>query len=250
MTIILLCGGYATRLYPLTLNGPKSLLHVGGRTLLDRVLDSFRTQAGEWVPGVNQVIIVTSRRWYRHYYEWRKTTLAGNSIRLTCDETEGDADKLGAIADLVFAMRECSVVDNIMVISPDNLFTESLSRFHHFCAPETIPVVGVYEVETREQARNYGVVFHEPSQDGQGRVRIIEKPADPPSRTVAVGLYYYPIKYLTQIRAYLDGGGNPDAPGYLLEHFAKIVPIRCWPVPGQWFDIGCKEALDQAQRIV
>ena len=39
MDAILLAGGYATRLYPLTLDKPKALLPVGGRPLLDYTVD-------------------------------------------------------------------------------------------------------------------------------------------------------------------------------------------------------------------
>ena len=36
---ILLAGGYATRLYPLTKDRPKALLPVGRRAILDRIVD-------------------------------------------------------------------------------------------------------------------------------------------------------------------------------------------------------------------
>ena len=38
MKCILLAAGYATRLYPLT-NRPKSLLLVGGKTILEHILE-------------------------------------------------------------------------------------------------------------------------------------------------------------------------------------------------------------------
>jgi len=39
MKIIVLAAGYATRLYPLTLDRPKALLQVGGRPMLTHVLE-------------------------------------------------------------------------------------------------------------------------------------------------------------------------------------------------------------------
>ena len=39
MKALVLAAGYATRLYPLTLDRPKALLEVGGRPMLDRLLE-------------------------------------------------------------------------------------------------------------------------------------------------------------------------------------------------------------------
>lgn len=248
MTVILLCGGYATRLYPLTLGGPKSLLVMDGRTLLDRILDDFRDWNsswihGSWIPGVDRVILVTSRRFYLQFDEWLKHTHP--KVAIVCDGTHDDVDKLGAVADLSFALRSAVVVDDIMVIAPDNLFTQSLDGFVNVCKQETVPVVGTYDVERTERARNYGVVYRK-----AGRVTVVEKPDNPPATTVAVALYYYPVSYLTAIHSYVAAGKNLDAPGHLLAHFAQLGPIRTWPVPGLWFDIGSKEALDEATRRI
>ena len=43
MKLIILAAGYATRLYPLTLNQPKPLLPVAGKPMLEHVLDNVRT---------------------------------------------------------------------------------------------------------------------------------------------------------------------------------------------------------------
>ena len=43
MKCILLCAGYATRLFPLTENFPKALLEVGGRPLIDYIVDEVNS---------------------------------------------------------------------------------------------------------------------------------------------------------------------------------------------------------------
>ena len=57
MKCVLLAAGYATRLYPLTLNLPKSLLPVAGRTILDRILEKV-----DAVDAVDEVILVSNSR--------------------------------------------------------------------------------------------------------------------------------------------------------------------------------------------
>ena len=41
MKAIILAAGYATRLYPLTLNTPKALLPIGGRPLMDYLVEGI-----------------------------------------------------------------------------------------------------------------------------------------------------------------------------------------------------------------
>ena len=47
MKLIILAAGYATRLYPLTLNQPKPLLPVAGKPMLEHVLDNIATSSRE-----------------------------------------------------------------------------------------------------------------------------------------------------------------------------------------------------------
>lgn len=45
MKAIVLAAGYATRLYPLTKDRPKALLPIGGRAMLDYLMDQIATIA-------------------------------------------------------------------------------------------------------------------------------------------------------------------------------------------------------------
>ena len=57
MKALILAAGYATRLYPLTLNKPKALLPMGQRTLLDILMDSLTG-----IPQLEQTHLVTNHR--------------------------------------------------------------------------------------------------------------------------------------------------------------------------------------------
>ena len=47
MKCLILAAGYATRLYPLTENFPKPLLEVGGKTILDWLVDDLLVMPGD-----------------------------------------------------------------------------------------------------------------------------------------------------------------------------------------------------------
>ena len=61
---IVLAGGHATRLYPLTLNRPKPLLPVAGKPIIDYVVDLL-TQAG-----LDTIIVSTNKRFKPDFDAW------------------------------------------------------------------------------------------------------------------------------------------------------------------------------------
>ena len=58
MKAIILCAGKGTRLAPLTLNKPKPLLEIKGKTLLENTILHLRKC------GIQEIIVVTG---YKHY---------------------------------------------------------------------------------------------------------------------------------------------------------------------------------------
>ena len=55
MKAVVLAAGYATRLYPLTLDRPKALLPVAGRPMLEHLLERL-----EEVEGLDEIYVVTN----------------------------------------------------------------------------------------------------------------------------------------------------------------------------------------------
>ena len=61
MNAILLCAGFATRMYPLTRNFPKPLLPVGDRPVLDYLMDQIAE-----LPEISKVHLVSNAKFYEH----------------------------------------------------------------------------------------------------------------------------------------------------------------------------------------
>ncbi len=57
MNALILAAGYATRLYPLTLNKAKPLLEVGGKPIIEWLFDNLRT-----VPDLKTTYVVTNNK--------------------------------------------------------------------------------------------------------------------------------------------------------------------------------------------
>ena len=98
MNALILAAGYATRLHPLTLNKAKPLLEVGGKPMIEWVLDNLAP-----VPGLETVYVVTNNKFAKDFQEWAKSYITRHpklKIKVINDGTTSDADKLGAIGDI------------------------------------------------------------------------------------------------------------------------------------------------------
>jgi glucose-1-phosphate thymidylyltransferase len=234
MKLLVIAAGYATRLYPLTLNRPKALLPVGGRPMLDHVLGSL---AGV---GADATYVVTNSKFAPHFRDWASEQ---QDVTVIDDGTTSDDDKLGAIGDIAFALEHAQIDDDLVVVAGDNLFSDDLAEFGAFCREKGAPVVAVYDVGDLAQMSKYNAI----EIDEQGRITYFEeKPQKPTSTLSAIALYFYPRHVLPLIRQYVDEGNNPDQPGRLVQWLYPRVDVLTWRVPGEWYDIGSEETLREA----
>jgi len=236
---VILAAGYATRLYPLTLDRPKALLSVGGRPMLDRLLDQL-----EVVDGLDEVYVVTNSKFAGAFRDWAAGR-SGPAVRIVDDGTIDEESRLGAIGDLDLTIRQARLDDDVLVLAGDNLFSESIAPFPVFALGKGGAALGVYDVGDLETIRRYAVI----ELDGDDRVTLLEEKPDEPRSTLAgIALYFYPRSALGLVAEYLAEGNNPDQPGRLVQWLYPRTPVYGWRVPGRWYDVGSKETLAEADR--
>lgn len=237
MKALVLAAGYATRLYPLTLDKPKALLEVGGRPMLDRVLGRLQAM------GVDETIVVTNAKFTPHFEAW---AAGKDGVTILNDGTTSNEDRLGAIGDLAFVLDELDVDDDLVVVAGDNLFGEDISGFAAYGREVDAPVLAVHDVGDLESMSEYNQV----EVDSEGRVVFMEeKPTAARTTLAGIALYYYPRRVLPLIRQYLAEGNNPDQPGRLPEWLYPRTHVYTWQIPGEWYDIGSAETLQEADTI-
>jgi glucose-1-phosphate thymidylyltransferase len=244
MKVIVLAAGYATRLYPLTLNQPKPLLPVAGKPMIDYVLDNLAP-----IGGMDRIYVVTNAKFAGHFQQWADDYRARKSrldFTIVNDQSTDDSNKLGAIGDIHFVLESQNVEDDLIIVAGDNLFSKKLSGFGRLCREKQAPVLAVYDVGDLEQIKKFNAI----TLDHDGRITFFEeKPKNPTSTVTGIALYYYPKSALPLIHQYVTEGNNPDQPGRLIQWLYTRTPVYTWKVPGIWFDIGSKESLEEANRI-
>ncbi len=234
----MLAAGYATRLYPLTRDRPKPLLEVGGRPLLDWVLERLQAM------GVDETIVVTNAKFTPHFEEWAADK---EGVTVLNDGTTSNDDRLGAIGDVGFVLDELQLDDDLVVVAGDNLFLDDISGFAAYGREVDAPVLAVHDVGDLALMREYNQV----EVDDAGRVLFMEEKPEQARTTLAgVALYYYPRGALPLIKQYLAEGNNPDQPGRLPEWLHSRTDVYTWRLPGEWYDIGSREQLEEADRLL
>ena len=244
MKLIILAAGYATRLYPLTLNQPKPLLPVAGKPMLEHVLDNIKT-----IRHIDHAYIVTNEKFADHFERWAEGYKRPDlhfGFTIVNDGSTDDSNKLGAIGDMHLVITKHKIEEDIIMVGGDNLFSEDLAGFGDYCVEKNSPVTGVYDVGDLEQIKKYNAI------DIDETDRIVffeEKPKEPKSTLTGIALYYYPKESIPLIHQYIEEGNNPDQPGRLVQWLYPRVPFYIWRVPGIWFDVGSAETLEEANRV-
>lgn len=240
MKAIVLAAGYATRLYPLTRERAKPLLEVGGEPLLSQIVG--RIQA---VSSVEDVIVVCNAKFAHQFAEWRDTLAEPQRVRVLADGSTDESNRLGATGDLAFALRECSLQgDDVLVAAGDALIAFELETAHALFREKRCPTLIVRRVDRETGPSRYNEV--ELASDG--RVTAFrEKPEQRQSPLAAVALYFYPPELTDWVETYLASGGNPDAPGHFVAWLVARSRVVAAPMVGSWFDIGDAAALAEAR---
>ncbi|MFH1854373.1 MAG: nucleotidyltransferase family protein [Candidatus Omnitrophota bacterium] len=243
MKVLLLAAGYATRLYPLTLNMPKPLLPVAGKPVIEYTLDIV-----ESLNEVDEIFVVTNQKFASHFEKWSKGYKGRKKITVVNDYTTSNKDRLGATGDIEFVVREKKIKDDLLVFAGDNILNAPLRGFLNFSYSNRPYVsIGLYDVKDLTLARKYGIV----SIDKDSRItEFLEKPASPPSTLAAMCLYFFPKEKLGIVGAYLNTDKSSDAPGYFLQWLYKKEPVFAYVFQKErWFDIGDKKSYNEANRV-
>lgn len=247
MKAIILAAGFGTRLYPRTKDIPKALLELGGKTLLDHLMEKI-----EPLSFIQHVTLVANGHFYTKFNRWRRERL--HRYRKTFHIEENGVlipeRRAGAVRDLALGLNtKQTPADDFLILCADNYFN---FPFFPLVIPSLknseLPRIGLYDIKDRAKASRYGVVMT----DGDNRiVEFQEKPAEPRSTLVSLGIYYLPNKCRLRVHEYLEIEKlNPDRIGDFFAWLSGKQPVYGIEFDGQWFDIGDTESYEEAKRIL
>lgn len=241
MKAIVLAAGYATRLYPLTINKPKALLTIGKETILDFVVNEITT-----IPDIDEIFIVTNDKFYNQFCDWNKKSEKTVKITVLNDNTTDDATKLGAIGDIQFVIDNMNISDDVLIMASDNIFTFKLVEFYEEFKNKYKDMILVSKIENKEDLKRMANVVI----DSAGKVLdMVEKPTTPISDCAAFASYFYTKDTVPLIKEYLMQGNNADAPGFFPSWLYKQKDVYAYKFSGECYDIGTPQAYEDVCKI-
>jgi len=245
MKAIVLAGGHATRLWPLTKDRAKPLLPLGDQPIIGYVLDELTG-----IDAVDDIIISTNARFADDFESFLDDAGYGSARVLVEDHTE-EAEKIGSLGAIIQTIRQAGE-DDYVVVGGDNYTTFALADFVEYAREQDAIVNACYELEQAADASDFGVVTTDADAHVTG---FEEKPATPSSRLVSTAFYYFPASMLDVFDAYTDAFEGTDTdyldePGRLIEWGHERYGMYAYTFTGGWFDIGTPQNYLRAQAAV
>lgn len=188
---VILAGGLATRLRPLTWVTNKHLLPVYNKPMIYYPLEMMRAV------GMKEVLLITSGE---HVGDFANLLKSGDEFNMRLYYAI-QHNPTGGIADALKLAEEFSHHEPLLVMLGDNIFSfdlkKSVDRFAEYVSKEQRGAM-VFGVHRDTEARQYGVI----EMDKKGKVvSIEEKPEKPKSDLAQTGIYLYDHRVFDFVRA-------------------------------------------------
>jgi glucose-1-phosphate thymidylyltransferase len=245
MNALLLAAGYATRLYPLTVDTPKPLLDVAGKPIAQYMVDQLAA-----VDQVARLLVVTNHRFAGHFARWAAAAPSRFTIEVVDDQTETNETRLGAIGDIDFTLERFPKLRErpLFVLGGDNLVDFQLRDMVADFAARGGAATVICLVHTVDpaQLRRSGVVTLDAEQRVTG---FVEKPSEPASDLTCPPFYVFSPAALALIPDYLAAGQSPDAPGNFIAWLHTRAPVYGHVFAEDRYDVGTPESYAAARRL-
>jgi glucose-1-phosphate thymidylyltransferase len=247
MIAVVLCAGFATRMYPLTRDFPKPLLPVADKPVIDYLMDQLVD-----LPELRVVHIVGNARFFNHFEDWRRNYIKkiqrkNLSIEIYNDGATANENRRGASVDLQLVLKSVSETSRTLVSAGDNIYRFSIrplwqkfldSRHHYIVAlPE----------RDADNLKKTGVL----ELDANGRVmRQHEKPEQPQSTWSCPPLYFLHASAWSKLDEFIESSDNIDAPGYFIDYLCQKEDVYAFKLNASRLDIGSVESYQDADRLM
>jgi glucose-1-phosphate thymidylyltransferase len=234
MKCIILAGGFATRLWPLTENKAKPLLHLKDKPLISHIVEGIPTDL--------PIIVSTNAVFEDEFKKWA-AAYSDRPIKIFVEDSKDDEFKKGALGATALVIDQLKIDEDLLLIAGDNYFGFKMSEF--ISSYSGNPMLAAYDIEDLNAAKKFGVVVA-----SDNRVtEFQEKPENPKSTLVSTGCYIFPKENLTDIIAYAKQK-NDDLGGIFEYLQSKGSPIDVFSFKEKWFDVGSFEGYLKANEVL
>jgi glucose-1-phosphate thymidylyltransferase len=228
MKCLILAGGFATRLYPLTENKAKALLEFRGKPVITHVVDR--------IPLNVDILVSTNKKFETDFLDWRKTL--SRPVEICIEEAVTEKQKKGAVGAIDFWIKNKNITEDLAIIAGDNYFEFELAdlilKFNG-----RNPIIAVYDVGDKDKACEIGkacqlglVIL-----ENNIIVRFDEKPQEATSSILATGIYVLPPRIFPLLSRYCRDSKR-DNLGNFIAYLLGEEEVHAHVFTSTWIDIG------------
>jgi len=230
MKCILLAGGFATSMYPITKDIPKALLLVKNKPIISYIVEDV-----EKIDFIEEVIVVSNHLFYCQFEQWLETVDSRKKYYLF-DTNQDSPDNEFSVVDCIRAViDEFNINDNIFILATDNLLNFSLVEFFDYYKKINNSCVMYYEENDSAKLNRTGII----SIDKDNKIlKMVEKPTELFSNYAVPPFYIYKKELVEQIANLSLSMRSNKSVGFLLECLHKNNSIYAFRMPGTRIDLG------------
>lgn len=232
---IVLAGGSATRLYPITLANSKQLLPIYDKPMIYYPLSTLISA------GINEILIISTPYDLPGFKK-----LLGDGRQLGCRFSYKKQDKPRGLADAFIVGADFIGSDKVAMILGDNVFYGSeMEKLKEHADVDGAYIFG-YQVKDPQR---YGIVEFD---DDLNVLSIEEKPRKPKSNYAIPGLYFYDNSVLEYARQVKPSARGEVEITELHNAYLKAgkLKVQLLDRGTAWLDTGTFESLTQAAQFV
>jgi NDP-sugar pyrophosphorylase family protein len=243
--VVVLAGGLAKRLWPLTNDLPKAMLRLAGGTALQHLIATLNE-----VDNVDEILVSIDENKARHFSQAIEMYKASKvPVSIIQHSLEG-----GAIKGPVAKLQELAASGRLahgtkgwnLVVAVDNVFTFSLNDFISFALERGASCNAV--IEKQISPREYGVA----RTTGDVLDSVIEKPdkTEDVVTKISTACYVYRGADLGKTAEYLERHRGDDNLGAFIAWLCQKSTVLACSFNSEWFDIGTREGLLNGNRLL
>ena len=228
---VILAGGPASRLLPLTRVTHKHLLPVFDKPMIFYPIQTLKDA------GIKDILVITSP-----HHGGAIFSLLGSGKEFGVNFTYKLQDEPSGIPCAIGIAEDFVGKDKFVAINGDNILTNSIKKIvEEFENGNEEARILLYR-GTEEQARKSGVAVL----DKDRVVQLIEKPKTPPTTMISIGVNMYTPAVFKVIKKLKPSRRGETEITEVNTYFLKKGALKASVIEGQWLDAGTVEELLQA----
>jgi len=229
---IILAGGTATRLFPLTTTTSKQLLPVYDRQMIFYPINTLIKS------GIKEILVIVAPEHSGQFLNLLGPIFEKIGVRI---EFMVQSVPRG-LADAFILGEDFIDDDNVAMILGDNIFEDNISR-----SIKDFAGGGQIFVKEVEDPERFGVAEF----DSEGKViSIEEKPEKPKSNYCVTGAYVYDSRVVKMAKTLEASGRGEIEITDINRRYLDLDELRVEKISGEWLDAGTFDSLLEAGKIV